>query len=243
MTAAYEALKAHDEFLAKYPTFDSWFADKTNFNSDELALYDAADEKIRKIMEDSYRQNYTDLSKLNDEVYKYTDSWKEYQDKILNKSDEVDNIAQRVQQLQKAKSDAIQNMTKEDINTALVEVKAVDKDGSDLPFLKNGNANLNLDFSNSSVKTNMDAVSGDIANAINAQTTKLETRLTAIETKVGTFDTNQMNRTSNLLSKVSQLESAIRSMQLRLDTGALVGQLVGPMDDALGQRAVRKARG
>lgn len=89
----------------------------------------------------------------------------------------------------------------------------------------------------------MDAVSGDISNAINAQTTKLENRLTAIETKVGTFDTNQLNRTNNLINRVGLLESAIRSMQLRLDTGALVGQLVGPMDDALGQRSVRKSRG
>ena len=104
-----------------------------------------------------------------------------------------------------------------------------------------GKADVSLDYDNSSVKTNMDAVSGDISNAINAQTTKLENRLTAIETKVGTFDTNQLNRTNNLINRVGLLESAIRSMQLRLDTGALVGQLVGPMDDALGQRSVRKS--
>lgn len=242
LTAAYEALKAHDEFLAKYPTFDSWFADKSNFSEQWLQIYYDADEEHRKIMEDSVRKNYTDLSKLSDEVYKYTDSWKEYQDRVL-KPVSPENVAQMVQEMQKAKSAALQDKTKEDVNTALVKVKTVDEDGSVLPFLNNGDAKLNLDFSNSSVKTNMDAVSGDISNAINAQTTKLENRLTAIETKVGTFDTNQLNRTNNLINRVGLLESAIRSMQLRLDTGALVGQLVGPMDDALGQRSVRKSRG
>ena len=242
LTAAYEALKAHDEFLAKYPTFDSWFADKSNFSEEWLQVYYDADEEHRKIMEDSVRKNYTDLSKLSDEVYRYTDSWKEYQDRVL-KPVSPENVAQMVQEMQKAKSAALQDKTKEDVNTALVKVKTVDEDGSVLPFLNNGDAKLNLDFSNSSVKTNMDAVSGDISNAINAQTTKLENRLTAIETKVGTFDTNQLNRTNNLINRVGLLESAIRSMQLRLDTGALVGQLVGPMDDALGQRSVRKSRG
>lgn len=242
LTAAYEALKAHDEFLAKYPTFDSWFADKSNFSEEWLQVYYDADEEHRKIMEDSVRKNYTDLSKLSDEVYRYTDSWKEYQDRVL-KPVSPDNVAQMVQEMQKAKSAALQDKTNEDVNTALVKVKTVDEDGSVLPFLNNGDAKLNLDFSNSSVKTNMDAVSGDISNAINAQTTKLENRLTAIETKVGTFDTNQLNRTNNLINRVDLLESAIRSMQLRLDTGALVGQLVGPMDYALGQRSVRKSRG
>jgi hypothetical protein len=242
LTAAYEALKAHDEFLAKYPTFDSWFADKSNFSEEWLQVYYDADEEHRKIMEDSVRKNYTDLSKLSDEVYRYTDSWKEYQDRVLNPV-QPENVAQMVQEMQKAKSAALQDKTREDVNTALVKVKTVDEDGSVLPFLNSGDAKLNLDFSNSSVKTNMDAVSGDISNAINAQTTKLENRLTAIETKVGTFDTNQLNRTNNLINRVGLLESAIRSMQLRLDTGALVGQLVGPMDDALGQRSVRKSRG
>lgn len=247
LTAAYEALKAHDEFLAKYPTFDSWFADKSNFSEEWLQVYYDADEEHRKKMEDASRQNYIDLSKLNDEVGRYMTNWEEYRDKVINPPS-PQNISQYVQQLQKAKSDAINDTTNNDLNTAIVNMKVQDEDGNTLTkgvqsLFGSGKADINLDYDNSSVKTNMDAVSGDITNAINAQTTKLETRLTAIETKVGTFDTNQMNRTSNLLSRVSQLESAIRSMQLRLDTGALVGQLVVPMDDALGQRAVRKARG
>ncbi len=33
------------------------------------------------------------------------------------------------------------------------------------------------------------------------------------------------------------------NMQMVLDSGALIGELSGPMDDALGRRAVRRGRG
>lgn len=32
-------------------------------------------------------------------------------------------------------------------------------------------------------------------------------------------------------------------MQVVLDNGALVGSMVGPMDEALGRRSIRKGRG
>lgn len=250
--AAYDAMKEHEDFLAKYPTFDSFaqnlkdFFDESTANAyDEILRSGSSEDK--EGLEQYLRKVYMDKSKLDAVVSEYSREFQESMQRFkLNtdikealkfSGDGDDGLAAVV----RGKS----HLAGKDFvgPQMIVKVKAEDDDGSILPFVNNGDAKLNLDFSNSSVKTNMDAVSGDISNAINAQTTKLETKLTAIETKVGTFDTNQMNRTNNIVSRVSQLESAIRSMQLRLDTGALVGQLVGPMDEALGRQAVRKSRG
>ena len=242
LTAAYERMKEHEDFLAKYPTFDDWFNDKANLSDEFWELYYAADEEHQKVMQDSVRQNYIDLSKLDDTAYKYTRKYAEYQERVLNPQ-LPQNLAQYVQDLRKASGldNEFIGPVKKDV---IVQVKTEDEDGNVLPFINDpSNKELKLDYDNSSVKTNMDVVSSDISSAINSQTTKLSERLTAIETKVGTFDTNQMNRTNNLINRVALLEGAIKQMRIQLDTGALVGQLVGPMDEALGLEATRKARG
>jgi hypothetical protein len=95
-------MKEHEDFLAKYPTFDSWFADKdVNLGEAWVDIYNNADEAHRKFMEDSVRQNYLDLSKLDNEVIKYTKSWKDYTDRVLNPIG-PQNIAQEVQRRIKA---------------------------------------------------------------------------------------------------------------------------------------------
>jgi hypothetical protein len=193
-------------------------------------------------LESYLAKQYMDKAKLDNEVLQYSRAYKESIDKYLNDKHLYEITHGSWTSAPKDIADVVRNIKTADV-PVIVKVKAEDDEGNELPFLNNSSSTLNLDYDNSSVKTNMDAVSGDISNAINAQTTKLENKLTAIETKVGTFDTNQLNRTNNLINRVGLLESAIRSMQLRLDTGALVGQLVGPMDDALGQRSVRKSRG
>lgn len=48
---------------------------------------------------------------------------------------------------------------------------------------------------------------------------------------------------SNLRSDVNQLNSAIKSMQVVMDSGALVGSIAQPMDEALGQISSYKGRG
>lgn len=48
---------------------------------------------------------------------------------------------------------------------------------------------------------------------------------------------------AKLDARMNALASAMSSMQIRMDTGALVGSIAGPMDTALGQRAVYAGRG
>lgn len=253
LTAAYEEWQRHAEFLAKYPTSEAWINDMAN-NYDEgiIEAWNRAlarnDQEQIDILTRGMLQNYNDQAKLDNITIPFMRSYKESLERAAEQEitdQTAGNITAGI--VRKLQANAKQEKANYDV-PAFVTMHVQDENGNSMTngvqsLFASGKADVNLDYDNSSVKTNMDAVSGDISNAINAQTTKLENKLTAIETKVGTFDTNQLNRTNDLINRVDLLESAIRSMQLRLDTGALVGQLVGPMDDALGQRSVRKSRG
>lgn len=247
VVAAYDAMKEHEDFLAKVPTFETFKQNLKDYFEEDMAnafteILNSGSAEDKEGVEAYLAKQYMDRAKLDNEVLQYSRAYKESIDKYLNDKHLYEITHGNWTSAPKDIADVVRNIKTTDV-PVIVKVKAEDDEGNDLAFLNNSNSTVKLDYDNSSVKTNMDAVSGDISNAINAQTTKLENRLTAIENKVGTFDTNQLNRTNNLINRVGLLESAIRSMQLRLDTGALVGQLVGPMDDALGQRSVRKSRG
>lgn len=56
-------------------------------------------------------------------------------------------------------------------------------------------------------------------------------------------DTLVINSINNLNARIDALATAVSSIQIRMDTGALVGSIAGPMDSALGQRAVYAGRG
>lgn len=56
-------------------------------------------------------------------------------------------------------------------------------------------------------------------------------------------DAKIVSSIAKLDARMDALASAISSMQIRMDTGALVGSIAGPMDTALGQRAVYAGRG
>lgn len=85
-----------------------------------------------------------------------------------------------------------------------------------------GNQSLGLSDLNSSFNGNLDM--GDIQN--------------------GSYDDAKIvSSIAKLDARMDALASAISSMQIRMDTGALVGSIAGPMDTALGQRAVYAGRG
>jgi hypothetical protein len=48
---------------------------------------------------------------------------------------------------------------------------------------------------------------------------------------------------ATLDARLDALAAAISSIQIRMDSGALVGAIAGPMDSALGKRAVYAGRG
>lgn len=235
LTKAYEDWTAHAEFMNKYPTYQSWLDDiENNYPAKMVEAYRNGDEEIRAKFEAGALQNYIDQSKLSKDAFQYTKAY-------------IDGVNKAFEEEERKKQEAANFIgpVKQSKSDFIVNVKYQDEEGN---TIKKGyqaiqDGTLTMNYDNSSVKTNMDVVSGNITSAVNDQTTKLSERLTAIETKVGTFDTNQMNRTNNLINRVALLEGAIKQMRIQLDTGALVGQLVAPMDEALGREAVRKARG
>ena len=232
LTKAYEDWTAHAEFMNKYPTYQSWLDDiENNYPARMVEAYRNGDEEIRAKFEAGALQNYIDQTKLSKDAFQYTKAY-------------IDGVNKAFEE-EEAKQAAFIGPVKQTKSDFIVNVKYQDEEGN---TIKKGyqaiqDGTLTMDYDNSSVKTNMDSVSSNITSAVNAQTTELSNRLTEIENKVGTFDTNNMNRTNNLISRISLLESAIRSMKLQLDTGALVGQLVDPLDAELGRKAMRKSRG
>lgn len=56
-------------------------------------------------------------------------------------------------------------------------------------------------------------------------------------------DTNVINAITQLNERLDEMARGFADTDVRLDTGVLVGELVGPMDQALGQRATRTRRG
>lgn len=57
------------------------------------------------------------------------------------------------------------------------------------------------------------------------------------------YQQTMIENTTAIYEEVSSLRSYISELKIQLDTNALVGSLVGPMDTALGQRANAKSRG
>lgn len=241
LTSAYERMKEHEDFLAKYPTFDSWFADKNvNLGKEWVDIYNDADEAHKKFLEDSVRQNYLDLSKLDNEVIKYTKSWKDYTDRVLNPIG-PQNIAQEVQRRIKAINSAD--------TTVPIKFSMFDTSGNSVgigalkTIFSNGSASLGVAFDGPSLRENLDAVSSSFSTAINDMTKEIAQKLDTVSSKIETFDSNQEGRTNSLSSRMGEVGNSMNNLDVILDTGAVVGQLVGPMDSALGEMSRRRARG
>jgi hypothetical protein len=105
-------------------------------------------------------------------------------------------------------------------------------------------ANLGID---QSILTNSQGFA-DLTNSLGNQTTEmaatnayLDKQNATIDSENGSFydDTNLLASLDNIRSDMAVMKSNLERMQVVLDTNALVGQLVIPMDRALGQRAFR----
>lgn len=236
LTSAYEDWQKHAEFMAKYPTFQSWIDNiEDNYAPSIVKAYRDGDEEIRSALESMMIQNYTDQSKLSAETYKYT---RAAQTKAIN-----DAIAEGGKELGAGAGVAGAGLFKMTMNLQ-------DSDGNTLRlgdveslFKGDTSSSIGLNLNDTQLQSNLSSVSGDISTVVNAQGDKIAQKLEYINNRVTNFDNNQSNRTQNIMNKISEMESVINNIQLRLDTGAIVGQLVGPMDSALGERQRRKARG
>lgn len=105
-------------------------------------------------------------------------------------------------------------------------------------------ANLGIDRTNLINSEGFSALSESLGNQTSelADTNAyLDKQNQTIDSENGSFydDTNLLNSLDNIRSDMAVMKSNLERMQVVLDTNALVGQLVIPMDRALGQRAFR----
>jgi hypothetical protein len=93
----------------------------------------------------------------------------------------------------------------------------------------------------SEMNLNMGNVSTDLAN-VNSSTQDISE---ALANEGGKFydDTDVVNELSGLRDDISSLSRAMTQIKMYLDGNKLVGELVGPLDNALAQRSVRAQRG
>lgn len=110
-------------------------------------------------------------------------------------------------------------------------------------IFSNGSASLGVAFDGPSLRENLDAVSSSFSTAINDMTKEISQKLDTVSSKIETFDSNQEGRTNSLSSRMGEVGNSMNNLDVILDTGAVVGQLVGPMDSALGEMSRRRARG
>lgn len=256
VTDAYEEVKRHEEFLAKNPTFEAYKDNINDYYSEAEAnlihtMLNSGDEAMRDSAEKALAKSYVDQSKIDNIVLQYSKAYSDSMDKYNLNNFIGNRLFDYNADGKKNLSDVVKAMQmdiKNNQSEMIVKTTVQDENGNTLvngvsSLFGSGTADLTLDYDTSSVKANMDTVSGNISSVVNAQCDKIVQKLDYINTKVNTFDTNQSNRTQNIMNKISEMESVINNIQLRLDTGAIVGQLVGPMDSALGERQRRKARG
>ena len=257
VVAAYDAMKEHEEFLAENPTLDAYIENLKKHYPEKMAnayqeILANGSKEDKEGLEAFLAKEYMDKVKLDESVYHYSrefmnsvnkymgkDAMKEYVND-WNKDADV-NIADAVMKMQ-------WNKYTPSTTNANVVMHVQDEDGNTIKgvqslFGDGGTSSIDLNLDNTTLSNNLNSVSGDISTVINAQGDKLGQKLENLKTSVSSFNTSQETRTNNIISRISQMESAINNIKLQLDTGALVGQLVVPIDNALGERSKRKARG
>ena len=239
---AADEVKRHRTFMEMYPTFQDFLNDIDNNVAPELAkAYHEGNAEVKSTIEAGLMQNYIDQSKLSADAYKYT---KEAQIKAL-KDAEIEVKKER------ESSDIYGPKTYEQtldlkVNTLINGYTGKNVLGNLEKVFGNGNVldgSVTFNVNEGQLKSNLTAVSTDISSSVNGLASTLKTELESIKSRIDTFDNNQTGRTNTLASKMGEVGNSMNNLDVMLDTGALVGQLIGPIDNRLGEEARRKARG
>ena len=85
-----------------------------------------------------------------------------------------------------------------------------------------------------------------IDSMLNEQTISVTGLSGKLAADIGTLDRNNADIVDELRAlreDMSYMEEAMSQMQVVMDTGALVGSMAGPMDKAMGRRAIYRGRG
>ena len=239
---AADEVKRHRTFMTMYPTFQDFLNDIDNNVAPELAkAYHEGSNEVKSTIEAGLMQNYIDQSKLSADAYKYT---KEAQIKAI-KDAEIEVKKER------ESSDIYGPKTYEQtldlkVNTLINGYTGKNVLGNLEKVFGNGNVldgSVTFNVNEGQLKSNLTAVSTDISSSVNGLASTLKTELESIKSRIDTFDNNQTGRTNTLASKMGEVGNSMNNLDVMLDTGALVGQLIGPIDNRLGEEARRKARG
>lgn len=242
LVAAADEVKRQRAFMGMYPTVQDFLNDIDNNVAPELAkAYHEGNAEVRSTIEAGLIQNYIDQATLSAEAYKYT---KQAQIKAL-KDAEIEVKKERESSSIYGPKTYEQTLDLK-VNT-LVNGYTGKKVFDNLEnVFGNGNildGSVTFNVNEGQLRSNLTAVSTDISSSVNGLANTLKTELESIKSRIDTFDNNQIGRTNALGSKIGELGNSMNNLDVMLDTGALVGQLIGPIDNRLGEQARRKARG
>ena len=132
--------------------------------------------------------------------------------------------------------DAVKSMRDaiESISVDSIDATPVISPVLDLSNVEDGASRIGGLFANNSI-----SLSNQNGNLFNSNT---EARLDAAG-RISIDDSNMVSEISMLRGEVSSLTDYISKLKIQLDSGALVGQLVEPMDEALGRQFAMAERG
>lgn len=84
----------------------------------------------------------------------------------------------------------------------------------------------------------------DLNDTLKLQNTDLTGQMALdVSDQMSDYQEKIVENTTNIYNELASLRGYISEIKIQLDSGALVGSLVGPMDTALGERSNMKARG
>lgn len=100
---------------------------------------------------------------------------------------------------------------------------------------------INLDDLNTQFNT--DGLTKDISGTMDLNTKTTNDISMDVSKQMDATQQSILDTTNNIYDELASLKSYISEIKIQLDSGALVGSLVGPMDTALGERSAMKGRG
>lgn len=227
LTDAADEVKRQRMFISMYPTFQDFLNDMDNNVAPNIVeAYRTGTDEVRSYIESALIQNYVDQTKLAADAYKYT---KNGMEKALKEELQSSMYGPRTYQ-----EDVKFKLSFTDGKNVYDNIDAIlGKSGTD--------TNLKMMMGDTSITKNLDAINSN-GTELSSIMSNLANKLVDVSNKLSTLDSNQTSRTNNVLSRISEVGNSMNNLDVLLDTGAVVGQLVGPMDSALGERARRRSR-
>lgn len=221
-------ISRHQNFMDKYPTFADFMADVENIAGPYIAeKYRNGTDEMRAIIEQGLIQNYTDLIQLSDDAFSYINSG------LTETAKEAEETLRKIKgprTLEQDLSYRIVNGNGQYVGNTIGE--AIGLDGNPLTCHVEGSA----------IRENINAVATSVSSAIDSIAKTLGPKLDKVDDGLSMLEQSIRDGDNDVVSGLDKVYASMNNTQIVLDSGALVGQLVGPMDNEIGKRARMKAR-